>query len=117
MVIILDNIGIHVKNHVAEVVEAAGHLIRYLPPYSPDYNPIELTFSVIKAWMKRNWVFLRQSCSSYGEFLELAIKESRCDQFTRKHFKHAGGEGVYIEEAELERFIRYMEAGNDIEAI
>jgi hypothetical protein len=54
MVIILDNVSIHVKNHVGEVVEAAGHLIRYLPPYSPDYNPIELTFSVIKAWMKRN---------------------------------------------------------------
>jgi hypothetical protein len=43
MVIVLDNVGIHVKNHVAEVVEAAGHLIRYLPPYLPDYNPIELT--------------------------------------------------------------------------
>jgi transposase len=54
MVIVLDNVSIHVKNHVAKVVEATGHLIRYLPPYSPDYNPIELTFSVIKAWMKHN---------------------------------------------------------------
>jgi hypothetical protein len=53
----------------------------------------------------------------YGEFLELVIKESRCDQFARKHFKHAGGEGVYIEEAELERFIRYIKAGNNIKAI
>jgi transposase len=117
MVVVLDNVGIHVKNRVAETLEAAGHVIRYLPPYSPDYNPIELTFSVLKAWMKRNWVFLRQSCASYGEFLELSIRESHCDRFARKHFKHAGSDGVYIKEEELQRFIRYMEDGKDIKAI
>jgi transposase len=39
------DLSIHVKEEVRRVIEEAGHLVRYLPPYSPDYNPIELTFS------------------------------------------------------------------------
>ena len=109
MVIVLDNVPIHVDARVIEVIEGAGHLVRFLPPYSPDFNPIELTFSVLKAWMKKHWVFLRQACRSFGEFLELAIRESRCDRFARQQFKHSGGAGVYIEEEELIRFKRYME--------
>jgi transposase len=65
---------------VTQLIES---LVRYLPPYSPDFNPIELTFSVLKAWMKRNWVFLRQTCRTYGDFLALAIRESHCDRFTK----------------------------------
>src|SRR5712664_698471 len=82
--------------------------VRYLSPYSPNFNPIELTFSVLKAWMKRNWVFLRQTCRTYGDFLELAIRESHCDRFARKQFQHAVG-GVYIEEEQLIRFRRFIE--------
>jgi transposase len=116
MVVILDNVSIHINNSITEAVEAAGHVIHHLPPYSPDYNPIELTFSVLKAWMKRNWVFLRQSCRNYGEFLELSIRESHCDRYARKQFKHAGGEGVYIEEEEMIKFYRYIEDDNDPES-
>src|SRR5689334_3185349 len=50
MVIVLDNVSIHTNHEVTEVLEAAGHVVRFLPPYSPDYNPIELTFSVLKYW-------------------------------------------------------------------
>lgn len=107
-VIVLDNVSIHVKDEVTRLIGEAGHLIRYLPPYSPDYNPIELTFSVLKAWMKRNWIFLRHECHTYGEFLELAIRESRCDRFAKKQFKHAA-DGVYIEEEELIQFRRFIE--------
>ncbi|KKA22574.1 hypothetical protein T310_3365 [Rasamsonia emersonii CBS 393.64] len=108
MVIVMDNVSIHISEEVTRMIEAEGHLIRFLPPYSPDYNPIELTFSVLKAWMKRHWVFLRQNCDSYGDFLELAIRESRCDRFAREQFHHAAG-GVYIEEEELIRFRRFIE--------
>jgi transposase len=110
MVIILDNVSIHVGRQVADIIQGAGHLVQYLPPYSPDYNPIELSFSVLKAWIKVNWTFLRLSCDSFGEFLHLAIRESRCDRFAKQHFKHAGGVGVYIQEADLIRFTRYMES-------
>jgi transposase len=76
MVIIIDNVSIHVGQRVTEVVHAAGLLVRYLPPYSPDYNLIKLTFLVLKAWIKVNWTFLRPVCGSFREFLRLVIQES-----------------------------------------
>ena len=108
MVIVMDNVSVHIHERVTQLIESEGHLVRYLPPYSPDFNPIELTFSVLKAWMKRNWVFLRQTCRTYGDFLELAIRESHCDRFARKQFQHAAG-GAYIEEEQLIQFRRFIE--------
>ena len=35
--------------------EDAGVCLEYLPPYSPDYNPIEEAFAELKAWMKKNY--------------------------------------------------------------
>jgi transposase len=37
---------------IREIIENAGCKIEYLPPYSPDYNPIEYSFSVIKQALK-----------------------------------------------------------------
>ena len=51
-IIIMDNCSVHRIQEIREVVNAAGVLIFYLPPYSPDYNPIELTFSYIKCFLK-----------------------------------------------------------------
>lgn len=110
--IIMDNVSVHVNLQIEQIIEAGGHLVRYLQLYSPDYNPIELTFSVLKAWMKRNWVFLRQTCDSYGDFLHLAIRESRADRYAKEQFKHAAG-GVYIEEEGLIRFTRWIENWGD----
>jgi transposase len=44
-IIVLDNCAIHKSELLREVVEASGHLLIFLPPYSPDYNPIEESFS------------------------------------------------------------------------
>jgi transposase len=54
MVIVLDNVSIHIGEEATRRIEAAGHLIRFLPPYSPDFNPIELTFSVLEALNAQN---------------------------------------------------------------
>jgi transposase len=104
MVIVLDNVSVHTNREVTEVIEGAGHKIQYLPPYSPDYNPIELTFSVLKYWIKRHYNRLRQRFgrSDFGGFLKAAIRESNCDGWARKHFKHAAG-GLYIEQEQLDR--------------
>jgi transposase len=48
-VLILDNASIHKGGKIAALVERAGCRLLYLPPYSPDYNPIELAW----AWVKR----------------------------------------------------------------
>ena len=50
-VIVMDNNSTHLDEVIASAIEAEGHIIRFLPPYSPDFNPIELAFSVLKAWL------------------------------------------------------------------
>ena len=46
--VVLDNLSSHKGTRVAERIRAAGADLVYLPPYSPDFNPIELAFSKIK---------------------------------------------------------------------
>src|SRR5271169_5302590 len=50
-VIVLDNAGAHCLDEIAYAVYRRGCIIRYLLPYSPDYSSIELSFSVLKAWV------------------------------------------------------------------
>ena len=52
-VLILDNARIHHDNDLIEYIEAFGSRVEFLPPYSPDFNPIETCFSVIKSFLKR----------------------------------------------------------------
>jgi transposase len=47
-VVCLDNLNVHLDPQVLAALEEKGCLIRFLPPYSPDYNPIELTFGILK---------------------------------------------------------------------
>ena len=51
-VVILDNCSIHHVDGIASMIEEVGALVHFLPPYSPDFNPIEETFSKVKAEMK-----------------------------------------------------------------
>jgi transposase len=55
-VVVMDNNSTHVDEVIVSAIEAGGHIVRFLPPYSPDFNPIELTFSVLKAWLQRNYI-------------------------------------------------------------
>ena len=48
-VVILDNLSTHKIPSVAELITARGASVRYLPPYSPDLNPIEMAFAKLKA--------------------------------------------------------------------
>jgi transposase len=51
-VVVLDNLSSHKSKRVQELVESAGARVAYLPPYSPDLNPIEQAFSKLK-WLLR----------------------------------------------------------------
>ena len=53
-VLILDNARIHHAPELKPMCEEVGVELAYLPRYSPDYNPIEESFSALKAWMRRN---------------------------------------------------------------
>ena len=52
-IVIMDNVRPHKAQGVREAIEAAGATLRYLPPYSPDLNPIELSFSAFKAFLRK----------------------------------------------------------------
>jgi transposase len=52
-VVVMDNLPAHKVAGVKEIVEKAGAQVLYLPPYSPDLNPIELVFSKLK-WLLRS---------------------------------------------------------------
>jgi transposase len=52
-VVVMDNLSAHKGGRVRELVEGAGCELLYLPPYSPDMNPIEEAFSKVKGLMRR----------------------------------------------------------------
>jgi len=51
-IVIMDNLGSHKVAGVRQAIEAAGARLLYLPPYSPDLNPIELAFAKLKALLR-----------------------------------------------------------------
>lgn len=52
-IVVMDNLPAHRQPGVRAAIEAAGAELRYLPPYSPDLNPIEMAFSKFKALLKK----------------------------------------------------------------
>ena len=85
-VVILDNLPAH-KNQVAEdAIRARGAWLLYLPPYSPDLNPIEMTFSKLKAHLRaRNARTIDELWRAIGDICRLC-KPVECANF----FKAAG---------------------------
>ena len=51
---VLDNASIHHLETVVDLIEAAGALVRFIPPYSPDLNPIEELFSQVKSYLREH---------------------------------------------------------------
>jgi len=85
-VVVLDNLNVHKVAGVREAIEAAGATVRYLPPYSPDLNPIELAFAKFKKLLRdaaeRTTEALWSLC---GCVLDL-FPEHEC----RNYFRHCG---------------------------
>ncbi len=52
-IVIMDNLSSHKVTGVQEAIEAAGAKLMFLPPYSPDFNPIEQVFSKLKALLRK----------------------------------------------------------------
>lgn len=53
-IVVMDNLSCHKVKGVKEAIEEAGASVLYLPPYSPDFNPIEMMWSKMKTLL-RNW--------------------------------------------------------------
>lgn len=75
MIIVMDNASIHHNLGLEDELREAGLSIEYLPPYSPDFNPIECTFHAIKAWVQRH-VSEVPLYARFDEFLLKAVEEA-----------------------------------------
>jgi transposase len=51
-VVVLDNLAVHKQPEVRLAIEQVGARVQFLPPYSPDFNPIELAFAKLKAFLR-----------------------------------------------------------------
>ena len=113
-VIIMDNASSHCNQSIADAITQRGCLSRYLPPYSPDFSPIELSFSVLKAWVRRHFDETWPSFDgTFGQFLTMAVQRSHCDRFAVAHFRYSGN-GGYVFEGDMEAFnekVRAFERG------
>jgi len=85
-IVILDNLPSHKVSGVRQAIEAVGAQLVYLPPYSPDFNPIEQAFAKLKA-------LLRRAAERTISALEATIGQL-LDRFSatecRNYFRHSG---------------------------
>jgi transposase len=73
-VVVMDNLSSHKRRRVRELIEGAGARLVYLPPYSPDLNPIERAFAKLKALLRQAaertveglWTFLGRALDLFG---------------------------------------------------
>ena len=85
-IVVMGNVPAHKVYGVREAIEAVGATLRYLPPYSPDLNPIELSFSALKAFLRK---FAERTegalCGRIGRFVR-QLQPDACANF----FAHDG---------------------------
>jgi transposase len=85
-IVVMDNCRIHLGPGIREAIERAGATLRYLPKYSPDLNPIEMSYSKFKT-------FLRKVAARTVPVLNRAIRSFIPQVSPREcanYFKHAG---------------------------
>jgi len=82
-VVVMDNLTVHKQPEVRAAIEAVGAHLRFLPPYSPDFNPIELAFAKLKALLRaaRPRTF-DQVCALVAAALEL-FAPTECVNYVR----------------------------------
>jgi transposase len=85
-VVVMDNLTAHKGERVKEIIEQRGCELMYLPPYSPDLNPIEEAFGKIKGLMRKAQARSREALL---EAMGTAISALSA-QDTRGFFEHCG---------------------------
>ena len=85
-IVIMDNLSSHKVTGVREAINSAEARVLYLPPYSPDLNPIETVFSkfkwIIRSMKERTLDALWHACGAVSQL----FPEDEC----RRHFRHCG---------------------------
>lgn len=89
-VLVMDNARIHHGDDVIELADRFGVRIEYLPPYSPDLNPIEEAFSKIKHWLRRYNEYYRATTDDGIIFDMLEVLDIITVDDAHGYFIHAG---------------------------
>lgn len=91
-VLVMDNATFHHTERIEQMYANAGIKLLYLPPYSPDLNPIEEFFAELKAFTKKQWhKYEDNPHQDFKLFLEWCVSiVGGKKQSARGHFRHAG---------------------------
>ncbi|MBB2964988.1 transposase [Methylobacterium sp. R2-1] len=80
-IVVMDNLGSHKGAAVRAAIEAAGARLMFLPPYSPDFNPIEMAFSKLKALLRKAAErTVEELWSAIGRLVD-AVTPDECENF------------------------------------
>jgi transposase len=85
-IVVMDNLSVHKGKWVRELIEDKGCKLWFLPPYSPDFNPIEEAFSKVKALLRRAQARVLEALFEATEEALLAISAKDA----RGYFEHCG---------------------------
>jgi transposase len=85
-IVVLDNLSSHKVAGIRETIEAVGATLLYLPPYSPDLNPIENAFAKLKAHVRKAAARTIEALETAAAHALLTFKPQHCANF----FAHAG---------------------------
>jgi transposase len=80
-IVVLDNLGSHRAQAIRQAVRAAGAKLAYLPPYSPDLNPIEQVFAKVKHWLRMAQARSIEALHEHVAKLVTAIGERECANY------------------------------------
>jgi len=85
-IVFMDNLRTHKIDGVRQSVEAVGAKVRYLPAYSPDFNPIEMAFSKLKTALRKGAArTVATLMKLIGKLIKTFAPEQRAN-----YFRHAG---------------------------
>ena len=80
-IVIMDNLSSHKGPRLRQLIEAAGASVLYLPPYSPDFNPIEKAFAKLKALLRKAEARTKEALwQAIGELID-TITPSECQHY------------------------------------
>lgn len=89
-IVIMDNLPSHKSQRVTDAIEGAGCTLVYLPPYSPDFNPIENMWSKVKACLRKARARTYDALVDAVRDALLAVTCEDCAGF----FEHCGYDGI-----------------------
>ena len=82
-IVVMDNLSCHKNNAVRKAIEDRGAELRFLPPYSPDLNPIEQVFAKLKHWLRKAKVRDREKLWRKACAILESIKPDECANYLR----------------------------------